>query len=321
MFYTFFAIAKKARRKAIDHGSPKGEAWLPFKNVCKKNEAISQIWGEPCLGSSWTGPRLPFFTTNEPPLLIEITRGGFSNTSTFGYQTTSSKQNMREPGGRSCCIGTAGFTAGRQIAVRAKGCVTPQMFADKICQCSLIEMNDTSFDTAMLQFAPWMIHVFLRTSSVDPRNGSDCNGLQQNSWRRRCRAYVMDQWINGSPFVDSRPYQPPAGSAGSKPPPTSYNPMQVPGTPMVWIQNALFRILVCGDLWWFDLGFSDDVWWCVPSTEDCLNRWPSDRPVHTCTWWSRSTSTSSLRTWWQSSWRTLQRRNHTLMRVLHVCLV
>lgn len=78
MFYTFFAIAKNARRKAI-------------------KKAIGQIWGEPCLGSSWTGPRLPFFTTNEPPLLIEIKRSGFSNTSTFGYQTTSSKQNMPEP--------------------------------------------------------------------------------------------------------------------------------------------------------------------------------------------------------------------------------
>ncbi len=77
-------------------------------------------------------------------------------------------------------------------------------------------------------------------------------GLQRNSWRR-CRAYVMDRddrWINGSPFVDLRPYQPPAGSAGSKPPPTSYNQMQVPGTSMAWIQGALFRrILVCDDLW------------------------------------------------------------------------
>eukprot|EP00434_Breviolum_minutum_P034970 symbB.v1.2.030953.t1/scaffold3543.1/size54354/4 len=30
-----------------------------------------------------------------------------------------------------------------------------------------------------------------------------------------------------------QPYQPPAGSAGSKPPPTSYNPMQVPGGPVI----------------------------------------------------------------------------------------
>lgn len=43
---------------------------------------------------------------------------------TMGRRATTS------PGGRSCCIGTAGFTAGRQIAVRAKGCMTPQMFAD-----------------------------------------------------------------------------------------------------------------------------------------------------------------------------------------------
>ena len=106
MFYTFFAIAKNARRKAIDHGSPKKEPDYPSKTYAKKNEAIGQIWGEPCLGSSWTGPRLPFFTTNESLLLIEIKRGGFSNTSTFGYQTTSSKQNMREP---SECQGVLEF--------------------------------------------------------------------------------------------------------------------------------------------------------------------------------------------------------------------
>lgn len=66
-------------------------------------------------------------------------------------------------------------------------------------------------------------------------------------------------------------------------------------------------VVICDDLTW-DLVII--LWWCVPSTEDCLNRRPSDRPVHTCTWWSGSTSTSSLRTWWQSSWRRLQRRNH-----------
>ena len=319
MFYTFFTIAKNARRKAIDHGSPKREPWLPFKNACQKKRSNRPDLGRalPWLQLDWAKATLLYneWTTssdwNHTWRFLEYVHSWLSDhfiqakyarairmprslgicwielvwcllidTRSMGVMFlclmcfscpllvwTMGRRATTSPGGRSCCIGTAGFTAGRQIAVRAKGCMTPQMFADvrlhhlKICQCSLIEMNDTSFDTAVLQFAPWTIHVFLRTSSVDPRNGSDCNGLQRNSWRRRCRAYAMDQWIDGSPFVDLRPYQPPAGSAGSKPPPTSYNPMQVPGTSMVWIQGALLGfwfVMICDDLTW-DLLMMYDV--------------------------------------------------------------
>ena len=76
------------------------------KRMPKKTKQSARFGASPALAPVGLGQGYPSLQRMKPPLLIEIKRGGFSNTSTLGCQTTSSKQNMREP---SECQGVLEF--------------------------------------------------------------------------------------------------------------------------------------------------------------------------------------------------------------------